>query len=100
MQSLECRIVTPLKSALDILNSALKKRDEKAELNRCSQAVKSWLTPVFASREMDEHQGSAPCIPVWKTGVYLSTPMLEERESRAGIAPAFAPLQDADPARP
>jgi hypothetical protein len=23
-----------------------------------------------------EHQGSAPCIPVWKTGVYLSTPML------------------------
>ena len=26
---------------------------------------------------MDEHQGSAPCIPVWKTGVYLSTPMLE-----------------------
>jgi len=33
----------------------------------------SVLTPVFASREMDEHQGSAPCIPVWKTGVYLST---------------------------
>jgi len=26
--------------------------------------------------KMDEHQGSAPCIPVWKTGVYLSTPML------------------------
>ena len=26
--------------------------------------------------EMVEHQGSAPCIPVWKTGVYLSTPML------------------------
>jgi hypothetical protein len=50
--------------------------------------------------KMDEHQGSAPCIPVWKTGVYLSTPMLEEMESRAGIAPAFAPLQDADPARP
>jgi len=35
---------------------------------------------------MDEHQGSAPCIPVWKTGVYLSTPMLGEMESRAGIA--------------
>jgi hypothetical protein len=26
---------------------------------------------------MDEHQGIAPCIPVWKTGVYLSTPMLD-----------------------
>src|SRR5258708_5930696 len=35
---------------------------------------------------MDEHQGSAPCIPVWKTGVYLSTLMLGEMESRAGIA--------------
>ncbi len=23
-----------------------------------------------------EHQGIAPCIPVWKTGVYLSTLML------------------------
>ena len=30
----------------------------------------------FASREMVEHQGIAPYIPVWKTGVYLSTPML------------------------
>jgi len=39
---------------------------------------------------MDEHQGSAPCIPVWKTGVYLSTPMLGEMESHAGIAPASA----------
>src|SRR5438552_3644475 len=37
---------------------------------------------------MDEHQGNAPCIPVWKTGVYLSTLMLGEMESRAGIAPA------------
>src|SRR5437867_12340557 len=27
---------------------------------------------------MDEHQGIAPSIPVWKTGVYLSTPMLGE----------------------
>lgn len=26
---------------------------------------------------MVEHQGIAPCIPVWKTGVYLSTPILE-----------------------
>ena len=28
---------------------------------------------------MVEHQGIAPCIPVWKTGVYLSTPMLGNR---------------------
>src|SRR5436190_8226896 len=27
---------------------------------------------------MDEHQGSAPCIPVWKTGVWRSTLMPEE----------------------
>jgi hypothetical protein len=41
-----------------------------------------------------EHQGNAPCIPVWKTGVFLSTPMLE-MESRAGFAPASAVLQTA-----
>ena len=45
--------------------------------------------------KMDEHQGIAPCIPRWKRSVYLSTPMLEEMESRAGIAPAFAALQAA-----
>jgi hypothetical protein len=28
--------------------------------------MKSWPAPVFASREMAEHQGIAPCIPVWK----------------------------------
>jgi hypothetical protein len=44
---------------------------------------------------LDEHQGIAPCIPVWKTGVYLSTPMLEKMESRAGVAPAYAALQAA-----
>ena len=60
-----------------------------------ARPVKSWPAPVFASREMDEHQGSAPCIPVWKTGVYLSTPMPDEMESRAGIAPASAVLQTA-----
>src|SRR5437667_7672493 len=32
---------------------------------------------------MDEHQSSAPCIPVWKTGVYLSTLMLGEMARRA-----------------
>ena len=34
---------------------------------------------------MVEHQGIAPCIPVWKTGVYLSTPMLEKLESRVEL---------------
>ena len=45
-----------------------------------------------------EHQGNAPCIPVWKVlphGHYvLSTPVLE-MESRAGFAPASAVLQTA-----
>ena len=45
--------------------------------------------------EMVEHQGIAPCIPAWKAGACLSTPMLGEMESRAGIAPAFAALQAA-----
>ena len=43
-----------------------------------------------------EHRGIAPCIPAWKAGVYLSTPMLEMKlESRKGIAPFFAVLQTA-----
>ena len=70
----------------------------KAELNRRSQADEVLAEPVFASGEMDEHQGSVPCIPVWKTGVYLSTPMLEKwpasRRARSanndGLLPAFA----------
>ena len=41
------------------------------------------------------HRGIAPRISVWKTGVYLSTLMPVERESRAGVAPAFAVLQTA-----
>jgi hypothetical protein len=56
------------------------------------------LTPAGgpgSTGEMVEHQGIAPCNPAWKAGVYLSTPMLEEMESRAGIAPAFAALQAA-----
>src|SRR5438105_10774903 len=39
---------------------------------------------------MVEHQGSAPCIPVWKTGVYLSTPMLDGVARRAGAPRANA----------
>jgi len=37
--------------------------------------VKSCPAPVFASREMDGHESNALSTPVWKTGVYLSTPM-------------------------
>ena len=37
--------------------------------------------------KMDGHVGSAPTIPVWKTGVCLSTLMPEEMESRAGVTP-------------
>jgi hypothetical protein len=43
--------------------------------------------------KMVGHQGSAPRTPAWKTGVYLSTPMPAEMESRAGIAPASSALQ-------
>ena len=39
----------------------------------------------FASRKMDGHVGSAPTIPVWKTGVCLSTLMPDEMESRARV---------------
>ena len=81
-------------------------RDTKAELNRRSQACDvltgtgisrrgKWterrvtlpldLAPEasasllgYTLKQMDGHEGSAPSIPVWKTGVYLSTPMLEE----------------------
>ena len=52
-------------------------RDTKAELNRRSQACEV-LTDTGISRrvKMVEHLGIAPSIPAWKTGVYLSTPML------------------------
>jgi len=38
--------------------------------------VSKWLAESQPRRRLVEHQGIAPCIPVWKTGVYLSTPML------------------------
>ena len=67
----------------------------KAELNRRGEVCEASLTPGFRVAEMDEHEGSAPSTPVWKTGVYLSTPMPGKMESRAGIAPASAALQAA-----
>jgi hypothetical protein len=71
------------------------RRDTKAELNRRSQVCETLAGTGVRIARVVEHQGIAPCIPVWKTGVYLSTPMLEKLESRAGIAPAFAVLQTA-----
>ena len=41
----------------------------------CSCSRSRRLTFRLRSGEMDGHQGIAPCTPVWKTGVYLSTPM-------------------------
>jgi hypothetical protein len=61
-----------------------KDRDTKAELNRRSQACEVLAGTGIRVARMVEHQGIAPCIPVWKTGVCLSTPMLEEMARRAG----------------
>jgi hypothetical protein len=57
-----------------------KKSDAKAELNRRSQACEVLAgTGVRVARKekLVEHEGSAPSTPVWKTGMFLSTPMLE-----------------------
>ena len=43
--------------------------------------------------KVDGHESNALSISVWKTDVCLSTPMPEEMESRAGIAPASVALQ-------
>jgi hypothetical protein len=51
-------------------------RDAKAELNRRSQACEVLTGTGVRIARMVEHQGIAPCIPVWKTGACLSTPML------------------------
>ena len=53
-----------------------KDRNAKAELNHRSQACEVLTGTGVRVAKLVEHQGSAPCIPVWKTGVYLSTPML------------------------
>jgi len=74
------------------------KRDANVELSRRSEVCEVLAGTGISRRvKMDEvlahgHKGSAPWIPVWKTGVYLSTLMLEEMESRAGIASASAVL--------
>src|SRR5437879_6429251 len=72
-------------------------RATKAELNRRSQACEV-LTDTGSRRE--KWTSIRVSLPVEAAsarpqGVYLSTPMLEEMESRAGIAPASAVLQTA-----
>ena len=109
-----CTVFHPGKSRSFTIKVCDPRRDAKAELNRRSQACEvladtgisrrvKWterrvslpldLAPEASASllgytlEMDGHVGSAPTIPVWKTGVYLSTPMPEEMESRAGVTP-------------
>ena len=48
----------------------------KVELNHRSQVCEALTGTGVRVAKMVEHQGSAPRIPVWKTGVYLSIPML------------------------
>jgi hypothetical protein len=40
---------------------------------------------TVALLKMVGHQGKAPCTPVWKTGVYLSTPMPVDREFHSAL---------------
>ena len=80
---------------LATLVAVCKDYDTKAELNRRSQACEVLTGTGVRVARMVEHQGIAPRNPAWKAGMYLSTPMLAEMESRAGIAPAFAVLQTA-----
>jgi hypothetical protein len=70
-------------------------RDTKAELNRRDQACEVLTGTGVRVARMVEHRGIAPRNPAWKAGVYLSTPMLEEMESRTRIALVSAALQTA-----
>ena len=69
-------------ASASLLGYALKKTPQRTApgvrplLRPCE--VSAGLPGSTGENEMVEHQGIAPCIPVWKTGVYLSTPMLEE----------------------
>jgi hypothetical protein len=64
-----------------------KDRDTKAELNRRSQACEVLAGTGIRVAELVGHEGIAPSISVWKTGVYLSTLMPWEMESRPGVEP-------------
>ena len=91
------------------VTSAVYKTAAVAAEPRRRKSVRASLRRLLRLLKVVEHQGIAPCIPVWKTGVYLSTPMLGKQleppyvgcyvglklESRAGIAPACAVLRTA-----
>ena len=72
-------------------------RDAMAELNRRSQACEVLAGTgirVAKKAKLVEHEGIAPSTPVWKTGMFLSTLMLEWKlESRVGVAPTWTALQ-------
>jgi hypothetical protein len=77
-------------------------RAAKNNPKRTESSTRQLLRPCEVSAggpdslvKVDGHESNALSISVWKTGVYLSTPMPEEMESRAGIAPASAALQAA-----
>jgi hypothetical protein len=46
-------------------------RNAKAELNHRRQACEVLTGTGVRVAKLVEHQGIAPCIPVWKAGVYL-----------------------------
>ena len=85
-----------------------RRRDAKAELNRRRQACEVLAdTGIRVARKWPAHRslgeggtnirGSVPCIPVWKVladakSVCLSTLMLDEIKSGAGVAPLMSPI--------
>ena len=104
-----CTVFSPVKSRDFTVKVCNPNANTKAELNRRSQACESpgrhrcsrrekkpkrtesgtrpLLRPCGVSADrpdslgkMDGHESNALSIPVWKTGVYLSTPMPEEIE--------------------
>ena len=77
-------------------------RVAKKNPKRTESGTRPLLRPCGVSADgpdslgkVDGHESNALSISVWKTDVCLSTPMPEEMESRAGIAPASAVLQTA-----
>ena len=59
-----------------------------------SAVYKTAAVAAEPRRQMVEHQGIAPCIPVWKTGVYLSTLMLEKVIINASLLTSAAPVDE------
>jgi hypothetical protein len=49
-----------------------------------------WLARLKPWRKLVEHPGIAPSIPAWKAGVYLSTPMLGNKNWQPTVAELMA----------